>query len=1449
LRRPLPLLLLLALAPIAPVASGQEETEIIESERVETLDLATRDLLDPDPIEHMGWGTLEDVFVDLGAGAAISTLSGNVVLRFEPIPRPDLPAPARMAFTYNHIEPEGAPDLAPGWTYTWGRSWTPGPWGDRIVIDEDGFRDSLWAGEPPSAEQLDRVTRDVIAAWRRGTPARDRRALGGVSALEELLVSDPATLGNMRLRYLGAPDPDLFEELVFRSSARGVRVMQDEGKDIVLVAPDGSRDTYAPTGALTGFAPAQGLAWAAVRDQGVLDAVTVGGLTEWTLETDSRFRISKLSDARGAVTRFEYAGSLLQLVDSPNGEWRFHYDARGRLDQAKTPSGDVQITYDDSTGRAVSGSGPEGRWTMRPSLSDTGLSVLVDGDDGTYSVRWDAERRERTVTRAGRQVERVRFANRAALPTEVERASGILTLDWDDSGRLLRVAERGREVRFDRDGDGILQAIVDGGGARGPVEAAVEGVRAWDDPSGRRTTLERADDGFVRAVLRTGGPDLSIQRHSGGAMSRLAVREGPELALPSPERSVGELRLDGASAGVRRNNDGRIVGFEGPTGRTVSLVLGPGGRVREVRDDRATATVDYSGQLLAGWTGPEGARTVRRDREGRATALVEGGVARWDARRDGTGGLDRLLLDGAELLVEVDSDGAVRSWQRPGGARTELSRRGDGAVNERTDDATGALALDLDREGRVVAVRRGSGRWELGRDRSGRIERVAEPGGGLDFTLDAAGHPGSVATRSGHGWTLRRDALGRLTALEGIDASFVLEHTRAGAPTRFFRADGADARLDFDVRGRWTGLGLPEGAVSVSWGVSAPTGFGELRWRMDSAGALSGWGAMEKGELRWFVDREVDGRVRTVRGGGLERGIRRDPAGRPERVGADTLAWGYGGLDGFEANGASWRIERDGSGRVRRYLGPDATLVFDRETTGDARRITVLNGKAEGAVELGRDPAGRLDSLRFAGGLGATAWRMTRDPMGRLLTVERGERQRADLTWRDISREDEGVLAEALAVQTDDPKLRREASGSWDVQVAAGALLAQYPSRPGLGGTHGRALLLPEWVRSALPPTSLPAMRLPMPRRLEPPLMLVGDAARARRWWSGHAPRIEDLALMPEGLPEDVRAWRQARIGAVARGAGVPEDVGRAGAGVLLPPVPGAASLVPGPVGARRVTAREALVLAGDLPAEALVWGELLDLPEEAWRFDLPGAAVLAAVRRRLDAPALPPTLVADGIAVVEAGAHGLATARGREVERRRRWEAHPLIDGLPPGTLDVLPGTPGWITPLPGTTEADGRATGLDALSDDPLGAREAALGQARADSVLLALRALAGGVETALGGLLPDPAADESWLIELPSGTRVVLDGHGRLLSVDAGGRLIRALVGAMAALAGGELLAPTLDRWTLTSSGDDAPWNPLYLPGRGDAVESRWGLVPAVAGLPLDAQARPALPGWPP
>lgn len=1385
------------LLPLLLLAGGvpaQDAPELERSERTETLPLATRDLLDPDPIAHLGYGTLEDAFVDVGGGVHVSVLSGNLVARIEPIPRPDLPPRVRMALTYNHAEPEGAPDLAPGWTHTFARSVVAGAWGDRVLVDADGFRDAFWAGPPPTAEELDSVTRDVIAAWRADTAPADRRRLGGVRALEELLVSDPSTLGAMRLRYLGAPDGTA--QGTFRSSARGVRLLDVTREGATLRLPDGGSETFDLYGRLATIEPPGAPPWSVVRDNGALSAVTSGGLTAWTVETDSRFRVQKMIDITGGMVRLEYAGSSLVLVESASGTWSAHYDGRTRLDRLETPDGTVRVEYDDSTGRVAAVSGPRGDFSLRAELEDAGLAVDVDGlPGGTWRTTWDAERRLRIIQQGARR-EEVRFAERAALPVRVDGVAGTLELAWDpESGRPARASRDGREVRWERDAGGLVGLVEPGG--RGVAESDGLRLLGWADPAGRRTRLERNDGGAITAVRSDAG-DRLLRRAESGRLAGVSALEGVEVLLPSPELGTAQLRMDGASAGVRRDPLGRLVGYDGPTGRAVRLRR-QNGRVVEVRDDRSALGLRFEDGRLAGWTGPEGDRVIRRDGDGAPVALLEGATPRWELRRDAAGQPDRLLLDGVEARVDMAPATPV-AWQRPGGAWTRLERRPDGAVVAWSDDGLGEVRLDLDRAGRAVGVVRGGGRWTVARDRSGAVQRVADPAGGVDLTLDGAGHAEAAAASWGQSWTLARDSSGRLVAIEGRDGAFGLELDRSGRPERLVVPGGADAELTFDVRGRWSGLDLPAGDVRVTWGLLGPTRIGELGWRTDAAGALVGWGAKEGGELRWFADHDTDGRVRVVRSPYSERAVRRDGAGRPTLVGDAELTWGPWGLQEV-AGPRAVRLERDAAGRVRAWTVGGRELAVERDRDGDAR---VVDG-----LVLERDLAGRI--------VAAADWRATRDGAGRVLETGAGA-----FTWTDVEREGDDLLAQALDVQTGE-EFVRATSGSWTLR-RGGMQVVWTPDRGGVLDAGARFHGLPDEAHEALGPLADGG---------EP--VAVGDAARAARWWSGRQAGINELAWLPEALPEAVAAWRMGRDR--ARAAGLPEDVRAADVGALLPPVPGATALIPGPAGARRVTATEALVVSGDLPLEALLWSA--GGPLEVWQLDLPGAAELAAMRGRLAAPTLPPGS-GIGVAEVEGGAAGVVTERGRAWTQGRSWDVRPAVAGLPPGTADVLPGTPGWTTAL-GSTPADGRATRLDALSSDPLGLHEEASARSRADGLLLALHALASDTPTALDGLLSDAARHEAWLLELPSGVRVVVDGRGEVLSLDTGGRLRSSQVGAVLAWTGEQLLAPTVDGATLVSGDDDSPWQPRWLPERGPWPESRWGLAPAHPLAPLDGRGR--------
>ncbi|MEE2828176.1 MAG: hypothetical protein VX498_03225, partial [Myxococcota bacterium] len=59
--------------------------------------------VDRGPLDHLGWGTLEDLYVDLGAGAAVNLFSGNLVISIQPFPRADVLPDSQLGLTYNHL--------------------------------------------------------------------------------------------------------------------------------------------------------------------------------------------------------------------------------------------------------------------------------------------------------------------------------------------------------------------------------------------------------------------------------------------------------------------------------------------------------------------------------------------------------------------------------------------------------------------------------------------------------------------------------------------------------------------------------------------------------------------------------------------------------------------------------------------------------------------------------------------------------------------------------------------------------------------------------------------------------------------------------------------------------------------------------------------------------------------------------------------------------------------------------------------------------------------------------------------------------------------------------------------------------------------------------------------------------------------------------------------------
>jgi YD repeat-containing protein len=1056
------LLLLLVLLLLLPsIGVGQERT-LERRERTVWLP-ADRVTIDRGPVDHLGWGTLEDLHVDLGAGAAVSVFSGNLVLHAPLFPRGDAIPDSQLALTYNHLDSDGAPEVGPGWTWDLGRFWTPGAWGDRVLVDGDGFRDSLFADDPPTADEVRGAVDELVHAWRKATPRRERRAVGGDDALRAMLAADPLFFAEMRVRFLGPPPEEVIgAERIFTSSRRGHRSMvdQDDGK-VVVDRSDGGQETYSIEGHLETVKPAVGAPLELIRDGSHVTAVRVGGNDRWFLSHDSWGRITTIRSTGGTSVSLDYAGPRLWRMQTPAGSWKLSYDEAGHLTGVDSPEGLLDISYDPSTGRVQRASGPRGVLHLADPARDERDTVSVDLRVGEQpiSCSWSARDRIRRVEVGGRTHE-VEFEADRPLPTRVDTDEGSWGFTWNDDGLLLSARDGDLEARWERDVEGRVQALV------GPGEGPADVVRGdsgqlmgWTDPAGRRTGLQLGPDRLPRKIERPGGLTEALWWTAGGLLRSVTASGGESLELRRDSR--GYLRavesvLSG-TAGFRVGAGGQLDRFESPAGLALSLDRLRGEPLSRIEDGHAIAALGYrSDGLLETWQTPEGMTTVARS----ADALPVGAGDAWELDRDPLGRPTSLRRPGwSTQSIEWTDQGQPAGWS-DGARSVDLRRDGEGRVT----DLEGAvkLSLRLNRAGDAVEVQRGSHRWRLGRDASGRVTSVVDPTAATTtIQLDPAGRPTTISAPQQLRWRLRHDPFGRLTELRGDAVAWTLRYDRAGRPVEFAGPPDREAEVRWDRAGRWRSLtwaataDRPGGELEVSHGPGGPTTVGEVRLVTSPDGSFDSWGpTSEVGG--WQVERDRAGRATAVgwrQAAGGARGadrparrteLQRDAAGRITTAGDWSLRWTGAHIDELAfPDGSTWRQVRDTLGRVRRLeAGHGAVAEVERDAAGDARTLQLEQGGHTRTWTADRDSAARVTAIAGSADL---RWELLRDPLGRVSRWDVNDAWSLRIEPLDgTASGGDGVLADALGVEVDEgpaPGGRPSGSRRVEVRLADTALL------------------------------------------------------------------------------------------------------------------------------------------------------------------------------------------------------------------------------------------------------------------------------------------------------------------------------------------------------------------------------------------------------------------------
>lgn len=628
---------------------------------------------------------------------------------------------------------------------------------------------------------------------------------------DELVTKVADSLGHVttyqldeRLRVVGETDPlgntttsafDPFDRLLSRTDPLGrtTRYERDEAGNLVaIVGPDGTREQTAYDH--------RGLPISVTRPDGAV----------WCYEHDEVGKLVRAIDPLGAATRYDYdaRGNLAEITDAHGGVQRIESDAAGLPGAVTDELGATTRWERDGFGRPRAVTDPLGRVTRTAWTAD-GDPASQTGPDGAEQ-RWkhDGEGNEVESVDARGEATRVEYGHFDLPVAEIAADGSRLTYGYDTELRLVTVTnERGQvwEYTYDAVGNLVRESDFNGRVQRYGYDAAGQLVER-DNGAGEVVRIERDLCGRITATRS----DRRVSTFDYDAAGRMVLARNADA----------EVRFTYDTAG-------RVLG-ESINGRTVVSEYDALGR----RTFRSTPSghecrfeYDPTGEVIALRTGDRAVH-FERDRNGR------------EVRRD--------VGDGVELHQAWDDNERLAS-------QTITSRGQDSPVQHRqygylpdghlsrVDDAlSGSRALDIDRNGRVRAVRGHGWTESYAYDSTGALstaEWPAMPGhpalgareyagtflvaaGDLRYRYDSAGRTVSRQRRNAGGgndvWSYHWDADDQLTGVVTPDGQ--RWHYRYDALGRRIAKQrvGPDGRFAEQWEFAWDGVELAEQVHGVA---------------------------------------------------------------------------------------------------------------------------------------------------------------------------------------------------------------------------------------------------------------------------------------------------------------------------------------------------------------------------------------------------------------------------------------------------------------------------------------------------------------------------------------------------------------------------------------------------------------------------------------------------------
>jgi RHS repeat-associated protein len=670
--------------------------------------------------------------------------------------------------------------------------------------------------------------------------------------------------------------------------------------------------------------------------------------------------LTQVTDPEGKVQRYNYTSTprpgLLTESILPGGNTPVTtaYDNQGRVvRQTDSRGNSATLEYDRPTAGVTTITDPLANAT-RHAYADAARSDLTGSTDAagrTTSYTYDAAHRPTSVTdrRGSRAVLAYDTAGNPTAITDPAGQTTRLTFSVQTQGGftfhlLTGVAlPDGTSFRISHDASGNVTGVTDRAGKTWAYTYDSRGQLLTErNPAGGVVTHTYNQDGTRASTTLPSGETVGyeydgLKRLSGirwadGTTRRFAYNARDQLASLTDER--------GKTTGFAYNDNGQLQRLTDALQQAASLAYDG--------DERVNALTDRLGKVLRVTYDAVGRRRAVTNASGETVTLTRDAMGRVVSRADAAGTLETLSRDPEGAISEV-IDARQNRWS--------ISRDAMGRMIQVTEPTGGVHRVSYDSIGRPTAlVNPVNQRTEISWAPIDLPSRIVLPGQiTADFTYTDLGQLGRLTDANGSAWTRRYDSQGRLVAkTDPLNRTITYTYDNRGRPGRVTHPEGS-FEFSYDAAGNLIRRAYSDGT--------------EHRFTYDDNNRL-----LSAPGLTLAYDAE--GRI--INSNGL--GIGRDDAGRVSSV--------------TYAPGKTVSYTRNNRGLVTRitdWVGGATELTYDANL-----RLASIRRPNGVTTELTHDASGRLVRIVDSGGRVTASVALTRDPAGRVTSVERNLPRVAD---------------------------------------------------------------------------------------------------------------------------------------------------------------------------------------------------------------------------------------------------------------------------------------------------------------------------------------------------------------------------------------------------------------------------------------------------------------------